>query len=316
LRLEFGLQIEPQFGFSYSDVLELSEKALQNGFTGVWFSDHFMLDADAIDRELLDPWLLMAALVRDNEKIRVGSLVFCNNYRIPALHAKMAATIDVISNGRLDFGIGAGWKRLEYDAYGYDFPKFSTRAEQLGEAIQIIRGIWTEEKFSFDGKHHKVKEVVSFPKPVQKPYPKIWVGSNKGSPKMIELAAKYGDGINVAWGFSPDNTRDIFQQLNDFAEKHGRKPENIARSVGLWTRVLKSEAEIEEMVKKGATTRGISEEAYRKRVASSLWGTPEHIAERLSQYAEQGVSKIILMFPYGEKREQIELFGEHVRPLL
>ena len=80
----------------------------------------------------------MAALVRDNKKIRVGSLVFCNNYRIPALHAKMAATIDVISNGRLDFGIGAGWKKLEYRAYGYDFPKFLTRVEQLGEAIRRI----------------------------------------------------------------------------------------------------------------------------------------------------------------------------------
>ena len=148
--MRFGVQVEPQFGFSYTDVLELAEKALENKFTGVWFSDHFMLNADATDRELLDPWLLMAALVRDNKKVRVGSLVFCNSYRQPALHAKMAATIDVISDGRLDFGIGAGWKKLEYNAYGYDFPPFATRAEQLEEAIQVIRGIWTKEKFSFE----------------------------------------------------------------------------------------------------------------------------------------------------------------------
>ena len=314
--LDFGIQVEPQFGFSYEDVLELSENALENKFTGLWFSDHFMLDANATDRILLDPWLLMAALVRDNKKIRVGSLVFCSSYRNPALHAKMAATIDVISNGRLDFGIGAGWKKLEYDAYGYDFPNFSTRVEQLGEAIQIIRGIWTEEKFSFDGDHYQVKNLVSFPKPVQKPYPKIWVGSNRGGPKMIELTARFGDGINVAWGFSPERTRDIFQQLSDFAEKHGRKPESIAKSVGVWARILKSESEMEEKIKKGAAARGISEDAYRKRVDSSLWGTPEIVAERLSQYQEQGVSDIILMFPYGEKREQISLFGEHVLPLL
>ena len=314
--MEFGIQIEPQFGFSYNDVLDLSEKALENNCKGVWFSDHFMLDANATDRELLDPWLLMAALVRDNEKIRVGSLVFCNSYRNPALHAKMASTIDVISNGRLDFGIGAGWKKLEYNAYGYEFPNFSTRMDQLGEAIQIIRGIWTEEKFSFDGDHYRVKDLVSFPKPVQKPYQNIWVGTNRGGSRMIELAARYGDGINVAWVFSSERTKEIFQQLSDFAEKHGKKPESIAKSVGVWARILKSESEMEEKIKSGAASRGISEDAYRKRVASSLWGTPEIVAERLVQYREQGVSEIILMFPYGEKREQIDMFGEHVHPLL
>ena len=275
-----------------------------------------MLDADATDRVLLDPWLLMAALVRDNEKTRVGSLVFCSSYRNPALLAKMGATIDVLSNGRLDFGIGAGWKKLEYNAYGYEFPEFPTRAEQLAEAIQIIRGIWTEEKFSFVGEHYQVKDVVSFPKPIQKPYPKIWVGSNMGGSRMIELAARFGDGINVAWGFSPEQTNDIFEQLTGFAEKHDRKPEDIAKSVGLWTRVLKSETEMEEKIKKGAVARGISEDAYRKRVASSLWGTPEFVADRLSQYADQGVSDVILMFPYGEKREQISMFGDKVVPLL
>lgn len=314
--MNFGIQIEPQFGFNYEDVLELADKALGNGFESVWFSDHFMLDADATDRVLLDPWLLMAALVRDNQKIRVGSLVFCSSYRMPALHAKMAATIDVLSNGRLEFGIGAGWKKLEYNAYGYDFPDFATRTDQLAEAIQIIRGVWTQEKFSFEGKHYQVRDLVSFPKPVQKPHPKIWVGSNMGGPRMIELAARYGDGINVAWGFSPDQTSEIFQQLSDFAEKHGKNPKDIAKSVGLWTRILKSESEMEEKIKKGAAARGVSEDAYRKRVASSLWGTPEIVAERLAQYADQGVSDIVLMFPYGEKQEQIELFGEHVLALL
>ncbi|MHA2140013.1 MAG: LLM class flavin-dependent oxidoreductase [Candidatus Thorarchaeota archaeon] len=312
--MRFGVQIEPQFGFNYEDVTEIAEKSLENGFEVVWFSDHFMLNADATDRVLLDPWLLMAALVRDNEKIRVGSLVFCSSYRMPALHAKMAATIDVLSNGRLEFGIGAGWKKIEYNAYGYEFPDYPTRADQLVEAIQIIRGAWTEDKFTFKGRHYHVRDLVSFPKPVQKPHPTIWVGSNMGGPRMIELAARYGDGINVAWGFNPERTKAIFDQLSDFAEKHNRRPESIAKSVGLWTRILESEAEIEEKIKKGASSRGVSEEVYRKRVASSLWGTPELVAERLGQYKDQGVSEIILMFPYGEKKEQIALFGKHVLP--
>ncbi|MFW9815222.1 MAG: LLM class flavin-dependent oxidoreductase, partial [Candidatus Thorarchaeota archaeon] len=175
--MRFGVQIEPQFGFEYNDVLDVSEKALENGFEVTWFSDHFMLDADATDKVLLDPWLIMTTLVRDNSKIRVGSLVFCNSYRNPALLAKMGATIDVLSNGRLEFGIGAGWKELEYKAYGYDFPEFPIRMKQLTEAIQIIRGAWTEEKFTFKGDYYSVEELVSYPKPVQKPHPTIWVGS-------------------------------------------------------------------------------------------------------------------------------------------
>lgn len=314
--MRFGVQVEPQFGFSYEDITDIADTALGNGFEVVWFSDHFMLDADATDRVLLDPWLLMTALVRENKKIRVGSLVFCNSYRMPALHAKMAATIDVLSNGRLEFGIGAGWKKLEYNAYGYYFPDFPTRAEQLSEAIQIIRGAWTEEKFSFEGSHYRVNELVSHPKPVQKPHPTIWVGSNMGGPRMIELAAKYGDGLNVAWGFSPEQTREIFQQLGAFAEKHNRKPEDIAKSVGLWTRILKSHSEMEEKIKKGAAARGVSEDDYRRRVASSLWGTPEIIADRLAKYQDQGVSDIIMMFPYGEKQEQMAMFRESVLPLL
>ena len=314
--MEFGVQIEPQFGFNYADVTEIAEFALDNGFTGLWFSDHFMLDVDATNRELLDPWLLMAALVRDNERIRVGSLVFCNNYRMPSLQAKMAATVDVLSNGRLDFGIGAGWKKMEYRAYGYEFSDFNTRAEQLSEAIQIIRGAWTEEKFSFNGQHYQVNELVSFPKPIQKPHPRIWIGSNKGGPRMIELAARYADGFNISWGFSPDQTNDIFQQLNDLAVKHHRKPEDIARSVGLWTRTIKSEAEMEEKIVRGAIERGISKDEYRTRISSSLWGTPESVSDRLKEYSEQGISNVILMFPYGEEREQITQFGEYVVPLL
>lgn len=314
--MRFGVQVEPQFGFSYKDVEEISDKALDNGFEVVWFSDHFMLDADATDRVLLDPWLLMAALVRDNDKIRVGSLVFCNNYRNPALHAKMGATIDVLSNGRLEFGIGACWKKLEFNAYGYEFPEFPTRMEQLVDAIQIIRGAWTEEKFSYSGDHHSVDQLVSFPKPVQKPHPTIWVGSNMGGPRMIELAAQHGDGINVAWGFNPEKTEAIFTQLTGFAEKHGRRPEDILKSVGCWTRILESQSEMDEKIQTGAASRGISKETYRKRVESSLWGTPEMVADNLAQYKDQGVSDVILMFPYGEKREQIELFGERVLPLL
>lgn len=307
--MDFGIQIEPQFGFSFEDVKRITEIGLDNGFSTIWFSDHFMLDKDATDRELLDPWLLMTALTTANKKIRVGSLVFCNSYRHPPLHAKMGATLDVLSGGRLEFGIGAGWKEMEYNAYGYPFLKDSIRIDQLAEAVQIIKGIWSNERFTFDGEHYEIRDLISYPKPVQHPHPTIWVGSMKAGDKLLELTAKYADGINLAWAYTPDFCQKRFTVLDSMIEKTGRNPSEVKRSIGLWTRVFESEKEMNHAIKENALKRGIEENQYRDRVASALWGTPESIAERLRQYDKIGVSNVILMFPHKEEMEYIKKFG-------
>ena len=312
LMTEFGIQVEPQFGFTLDEVEQIAEIGLANGFSTLWFSDHFMLDADAVDKVLLDPWLLMTALVMANKKIRVGSLVFCNSYRSPPLHAKMAATLDNLSNGRLEFGIGAGWKKIEYDAYGYPFPDDLTRIAQLGEAIQIIKGVWTHEKFTFEGEHYHVKDIVSFPKPVQKPHPKVWVGTMRGKEKMLELIAKCGDGINVAWTFSPSQCEEIFSRLGSLYTANGRDSAGMGKSVGLWTRCFVSEEEMNFTITENAAKRGVSEEKYRERISNALWGTPTMMVERLMQYLKLGVSHIILTLPHGEELQQIKLIGQKV----
>ena len=312
LMTEFGIQIEPQFGFTLNEVEQIAEAGLASGFSTLWFSDHFMLDADAVDKVLLDPWLLMTALVTVNKKIRVGSLVFCNSYRSPPLHAKMAATLDNLSNGRLEFGIGAGWKKIEYDAYGYPFPTDLTRIAQLGEAIQIIRGVWTHDKFTFKGEHYHVKDIVSFPKPVQKPHPKVWVGTMRGKGKMLEIIAKYGDGINIAWTFSPSQCEEIFGRLDSLCNSNGRDSTEMGKSVGLWTTCFVSEEEMNLTIIKNAAKKGVSEEKYKERISGALWGTPKMMVERLRQYLGLGVSHIILMLPHGEELKQIKLIGQKV----
>ena len=313
--MEFGIQIEPQFGFEYTDISNIAEKGLDNGFGTLWFSDHFMLDADSTDRVLLDPWLVMTALVREFSELRVGSLVFCNSYRNPALHAKMAATLDVLSEGRLEFGIGAGWKKLEYDTYGYEFPGDMTRIAQLAEAIQIIRSIWLEDKANFDGEHYKIKDLVSFPKPIQNPHPTIWVGTMYGKQHMLKLTAKYGDGINLAWAFTSEQLELIFKQLDGYRKDYGR-PEEIKKSVGFWTSVFEDETDMEKAVVEGAKKRNIPLEKYRERIASSMWGTPEDLVEKLQAYKNLGVTHSIFMFPQEEEIKQIEIFGKKVIPKL
>ncbi|MHA1813088.1 MAG: LLM class flavin-dependent oxidoreductase [Candidatus Thorarchaeota archaeon] len=120
--LQIGVRIEPQFGFTYDRIHEIVGHALLTGFSVLWSSDHFVPNEDATDRVLFNPWLTMVALVRDVNDIRVGTLVAYNSYHNPALHAKMAATLDVVSEERLEFGMGAGWKEIEYRVCGYEFP--------------------------------------------------------------------------------------------------------------------------------------------------------------------------------------------------
>jgi alkanesulfonate monooxygenase SsuD/methylene tetrahydromethanopterin reductase-like flavin-dependent oxidoreductase (luciferase family) len=312
--MEFGIQIEPQFGYSYGDVLNISQSATKCGFSTLWFSDHFMLDKNAIDRVLLDPWLLMASLVRDNKTVKVGNLVACNSYRPPPLHAKMAATLDVLSEGRLEFGIGAGWKEIEYGAYGYPFPMAAERIEQLAESVQIIKGIWSNDKYTFSGKHYQVRDIVSFPKPVQKPRPTIWIGSMKGGRKMLQLTAEHGDGINLSWSFAPAQCRAIFDELDNLGELYGRKPGTIKRSLGLWTRCFESEQEMASAIAEDAAKRNLSVEAYQKRIESSLWGTPSALADKIREYNKLGVTHTILMLPHMNEIEQIELLGSKVLP--
>ncbi len=309
--MEYGIQIEPQFGYGFADVVEISKAGLKNGYSTLWFSDHFMLDADAIDKELLEPWLLMTALTQVIPNIRVGSMVFSQSYRNPALSAKMAATLDTLTNGRFVFGIGAGWKKIEYDAYGYLFPDAKIRISQLAEAVQIHRGIWSNERFTFKGNHYQVNEVISFPKPVQQPLP-IWIGAQKGRELMLRVTAQYGDAINIAWGFSPAYCKDRFSRLEALCEKIGRDSTEIIKSVGCWTRLFKSTSEMDSTIKSNAKNRGIPEAEYRKQIATALWGTADDIIEKIRAYAAIGVSHLIFMFPHQHEINQLKSLAKHV----
>src|SRR5262245_45497153 len=154
----FGIQIEPQFGFTFSDIADLAKEAERLGFTALWASDHLLWDAKSERRNCLDVWALMPALAAVTTKLRIGTLVTCNSYRLPSVLAKTAACVDHISNGRLEFGLGAGWKDIEYKAYGIPFPPVATRLAQLEEAAQLIKLLWTEERASFNGKHYRLDD--------------------------------------------------------------------------------------------------------------------------------------------------------------
>src|SRR6266511_4761480 len=192
-RMQFGIQIEPQFGFSFDDVKAIARDAEELGADGLWISDHLFLNDGSAKTDCLEAWTLLAALTQITKRLRLGTLVSCQSYRNPALLAKMAAAVDVMSGGRLEFGIGAGWKELEYRAYGYDFPAPGVRVDQLVDTIEICKRMWSEDKATYHGKHYRIDDAQGSPKPVQRPLPMTIAGSK---PRLMRGIARHADAVN------------------------------------------------------------------------------------------------------------------------
>ncbi|KZN23186.1 hypothetical protein A4G99_14035 [Haladaptatus sp. R4] len=173
-------------------VLAGADAAVESGLGGLWAPDHFMLGPR---REEFEVWTLLSALAERTDDVDLGPLVGSITYRNPALLAKMATTVDILSEGRLRLGLGAGWHEAEHAAYGFDFPDVNTRIDMLEETIQILRAMFTEDAPTFHGNHYDIEDAYNEPKPVQEPYPPLVVGG--AGPRMLRLAARYADEWNV-----------------------------------------------------------------------------------------------------------------------
>src|SRR4030081_2453583 len=158
--MDLGVQIEPQFGFKFEEILTIANEARAAGFTRLWVSDHFFNDADAVATDCLDAWSILAALAVKTEGIRIGAMVTCQSYRNPALLAKIAAGVDVMSGGRLEFGVGAGWKEVEYKAYGYEFPPAAIRVDELVDTIEICTRMWRDERATYRGTRYSIEDAL------------------------------------------------------------------------------------------------------------------------------------------------------------
>jgi alkanesulfonate monooxygenase SsuD/methylene tetrahydromethanopterin reductase-like flavin-dependent oxidoreductase (luciferase family) len=311
-KLSFGVQIEPQFGYDFNQIYNICKEAELSRFSHAWFSDHFMMTKDSTDLISYECFAAMMAAASQTDKLRLGSLVFCNSYRHPAVLAKQIASLDHFSNGRIDFGYGAGWKEIEYNAYGIDYPSAGIRIKQLAEAIEAIKKLWTEEKANYSGEFYSLKDAVAFPKPVQQPYPPIWVGTMEAKPKMLNLAAEHADGINIAWSFSPDVYQEKLEAIFSFCEKHGRDPKSLRLSYGVWTRVYENEEEKLNAWKQICEQRGFTMEQLEKRMEGALHDTPENIVTKLKAYKDLGITDFIFMFPKDAEVQSMKTFNEKI----
>ncbi len=312
--LTYGVQIEPQFGYSFEEIKQIVQTAENNKFTHAWFSDHFLLQADSTDLECQECFTAMMAAASYTSTLRIGPLVLCNNYRHPAVLAKQFAGLDHFSKGRMEFGYGTGWKELEYNAYGIVFPEGKVRMAQFIEALQVIKKLWTEDFLNFEGKYYSLKEAVSFPKPYQKPYPTIWIGVGGGKRKILDVTAQYGEGINFVWAISPEDLKERLDTFDGFVEKYDRKPKEIKRSYGAFTSIYPDEESKKKEMKKMAEERKISLEEMEKRMESTLHGTVEEIIDRIKSYEKIGIEHIIFMFPHEQEIKQLKDFAEKIMP--
>jgi len=202
------------------------------GFDHLWNFDHFHPIAGApLDGDIFDGWSLLAAMAEATTRVRLGSMVTGNTYRNPAILAKMAATVDHLSGGRLEFGLGGAWAEVEHEMLGLEFPSVGERLRRLGEACQVVKKLWTEEKADFEGRYYRLQGAFANPKPVQKPHPPIWIGGG-GEQRTLRIVARHADVWNLAGG-PIEVARHKVEVLHRHCAEVGRDPAEIRLSVQL-----------------------------------------------------------------------------------
>jgi len=309
---------------SYEDMRRVAGLAETLRFDSIWLCDHFLTlapdayveDAGIAGRAgagargaatrsmpLLECWTALSALARDTTRLRLGTSVLCHSYRSPAVLAKMAATLDVISEGRLDLGLGAGWFEQEYRAYGIPFPRIGERIDQLAEGVEIIRRMWTEAEPRFQGRHYAIDGAVCDPPPRQRPHPPIWIGGE--GDRVHRLAARAADGVNVRW-WGPAQIAGHAAFLDAACREAGRDPAALARSV---TALLIADDEAGRAAATRERFAGIPGEGH-------VVGTPEACVARIRQYVEAGVRHFLFTIPDVASSPALELVGRRVLPAL
>lgn len=221
---------------AWAQMTKVAQRADQLGFESIWLFDHFHTTPDPLDTSVFEAYTSLSALAAMTDRVRLGQIVTCAAYRNPALLAKMVSTLDVISHGRAELGIGAGWKQEEWEAYGYDFPPIRGRLDHLRDALEIVTGMFGPGRATYQGGHARVAGAINEPKPIQRPRPPIMVGGN-GREVTWRLAAHYADELNLD-ATPPDEMADAMSVIRQRCEEIRRDPATLRVSVHIWWEML------------------------------------------------------------------------------
>lgn len=302
----FSIQVGQQFA-AWDEIVRIWQRAEQLGYDGAFTYDHFMaVMMDPWD-PCLEAWTTLAALAVHTHRLRLGVLVTGNTYRHPAVLAKIATTLDIVSGGRLDFGIGSGWFEAEHTAFGIPFQTAATRCRMLDEALTVIRSLWTERTTTFAGRYYALREAIAEPKPAQQPYPPILVAAS-GERRMLRIVARHADAWN---GFgSPVVFRHKIAVLAEHCRAEGRDLAAIEKSV-LLPASMGADPDFRAALVTGfAAFQGIS---TGEAPDWMLLGTADAVKRQIERYLAEGVTHfIITLTPFNF--EVLEQFAAEVLP--
>lgn len=311
--MQFGLQLNPYSagagGNPWDGVERVARYADESAFDSLWLYDHFLYEGGysghPVSEPVLECFTTLGAIAAITRRIRLGQLVLGVPYRNPAMMAKMATTLDLISRGRSILGLGAGWHRREYEAYGWGtFEEAPVRLKRLEEAVGIVLALWTERPAEFAGEFYRLDRVQENPAPLQRPHPPIMIGGS-GEKVTLRLVARYAQFCNVSG--SPEKVERLFGVLREHCERAGRPYDEITRSVYTTVIVGRDAAEVA---------------AKRERLGDyipgtgALIGTPDELIAIFHDYARAGCQYMVLRMPDWSDLEPVRLFAEGVIPAL
>lgn len=313
-----GLMIEGQEGLTWDRWRRLADAVDRSGFESLWRSDHLYSLFGVATRTGLDTWPSLTYLASATRRVRFGPLVCPITFRHLAMTAREAAAVDVLSGGRLELGLGAGWHDGEHQAFGIPYPRVGERIRRLDEGIQVIQALWGDGPARFEGRYYRLDGGTAWPKPVQRPRIPLVIGG-KG-PKVLEVAARYADEWNCGGAQKPAGVRERTATLEAACRKVGRDPKTIRRSWMGGILIGENGAALERrarVVQEYAITRAATPPAQlprELREAGWLVGAPEEIVEQMRSLTAEGISRFNLQFFTLDDLDAVRLIGERVIP--
>ena len=320
--MRFALMLESQQGLSYGDHVAIARRAEANGLEALFRSDHFQSFPGPAGRPTTDAWTIMAGLARETDRIGLGVLVSPVTFRHPGTFAKVVTTVDEMSGGRIEVGVGAGWNELEHRQLGLAFPPIKDRADLMEDELAVLHGLWGEpDGWSYDGHHVSIREAQFHPKPVDVPgrprttiggaRPRLLVGSS-GSPRSYRLAARYADEYNLS-SAGPERAREAFADVDAACVAMGRDPSTLAHSVMAGVLIGRDEAEMAARLAAAVATFGSDAEDRAwldERLERWITGTPEEAREAVRRFEAAGVERIMLQDMLPWDLDMIDVMGE------
>ena len=311
--MRFALMSEPQQGLSYEEILALARSAEAAGLEAFFRSDHYASFPGPAGLPTTDAWATLAGLARDTTSIRIGSLVSPVTFRIPGSFAKQVTTVDEMSGGRVELGMGAGWNEPEHRELGIPYPPLGERYDRLEEAVTIVHGLWTEpDGWTYQGRHWQVEGAVFNPRPssADRRHPNLILGGD-GGPRLARLVATYADEFNRQ-SATPDRLREAYGRVSEACVAAGRDPGTVVRSAMVGVLVAETQAELRERVRQQTAMFGAAADAdawLAERRERWIVGTPDEAHQAIATLEAAGAERIMLQDFLPRDLEMVALLG-------